>query len=64
VGILAECRGQANILEYKNFFDEPAHYYLVTEEISGGELFERICAKETCALSLVVWERVGVCEEG
>jgi len=45
VAILRECRGQPHVLSFQDFYDEEKFYYLVTEEISGGELFDRICEK-------------------
>merc|ERR1740124_1981375 len=35
-----------NIVTFYNFFDERHHYYLVTELIDGGELFDRILLRE------------------
>jgi serine/threonine protein kinase len=34
-----------NIVHLFEFFEEPTHYYMVMEIISGGELFDRIVAK-------------------
>lgn len=34
-----------NILSLVDVFNEPTHYYLLTELVKGGELFDRICAK-------------------
>jgi calcium/calmodulin-dependent protein kinase I len=34
-----------NIMTLREFFAEPEHYYLVTEFVSGGELFDRIVEK-------------------
>lgn len=45
VAILQKCKGQAHILDFMDFYDEDRYYYLVTEEIKGGELFDRICDK-------------------
>lgn len=33
-------------MQFKSFFSEKTHYYLVTELMTGGELFERIVEKE------------------
>lgn len=34
-----------NVVHLFEFFEEPTHYYMVMEVISGGELFDRIVAK-------------------
>ena len=44
VKILEEC-DHPHILRFVSFFDEGQSYYLVTELLSGGELFTRICEK-------------------
>jgi len=36
-----------NVLQYIDLFDEPSFYYLVTELIAGGELFDRIVTRVT-----------------
>ncbi|DAZ96535.1 TPA: hypothetical protein N0F65_011212 [Lagenidium giganteum] len=36
-----------NIMKLHDFFTEPDYYYLVTEFVSGGELFDRIVEKES-----------------
>jgi len=36
------CRGQKNIIQLIEFFDEEHHFYLVFEKISGGSLLEHI----------------------
>ncbi|ETW00902.1 CAMK/CAMK1 protein kinase [Aphanomyces invadans] len=35
-----------HILQLHGFFHEPAHYYIVTDLLEGGELFDRIIEKE------------------
>lgn len=35
----------SNIMTLKEFFVEPEYYYLVTEFVGGGELFDRIVEK-------------------
>ena len=35
----------SNIVKFLDFFEEDDFFYLVTERISGGELFDRIVAK-------------------
>ncbi|KAF0684485.1 Aste57867_23538 [Aphanomyces stellatus] len=35
-----------HILELFDFFHEPTHYYIVTDLLEGGELFELIVEKE------------------
>lgn len=45
VAILKECSGQPHVLKYLDFYDEDKFYFLVTEEVNGGELFDRICEK-------------------
>ncbi len=37
VGILAECKGQSNVLTYLGFYEDAHFYYVVTEEVH--ELF-------------------------
>lgn len=44
VAILRELR-HAHIICLYDFFDEPATYYLIMEQMTGGELFDRIVAK-------------------
>lgn len=36
-----------NIMRLQEFFEEPDYYYLVTEFVGGGELFDRIVEKES-----------------
>mmetsp|Transcript_65454 Transcript_65454/g.98718 ORF Transcript_65454/g.98718 Transcript_65454/m.98718 type:complete len:337 (+) Transcript_65454:284-1294(+) len=64
VAILMEMR-QKHIIRLYDFFTEPSTYYLVMEQMSGGELFDRIVAKayynekearDTC---LILLEAVG-----
>ena len=51
----------AHIIRLYDVFEEPANYYLVTEKMSGGELFDRIVqksyynereARDTCLILL------------
>eukprot|EP00529_Nitzschia_sp_RCC80_P001609 CAMPEP_0113509476 /NCGR_PEP_ID=MMETSP0014_2-20120614/37601_1 /TAXON_ID=2857 /ORGANISM="Nitzschia sp." /LENGTH=372 /DNA_ID=CAMNT_0000405319 /DNA_START=605 /DNA_END=1723 /DNA_ORIENTATION=+ /assembly_acc=CAM_ASM_000159 len=44
VGILMEME-HPHIIRLYDFFTEPSTYYLVMEQMSGGELFDRIVAK-------------------
>jgi calcium/calmodulin-dependent protein kinase I len=44
VSILQEMK-QSNIICLYDFFSEPSTYYLVMEQMRGGELFDRIVAK-------------------
>lgn len=44
VAILTEFK-HPNIIRLYDFFEEPSTYYLVMENMSGGELFDRIVAK-------------------
>jgi len=46
VGLLRKCK-HPSIIAFKDFFDEPEYYYLVSEVVEGGELFDRICDKTT-----------------
>jgi len=46
VGLLKTCKHRS-IISYKGFYDEKEFYYLVTEVVAGGELFDRICEKTT-----------------
>ena len=34
-----------NIIKLYDVFNEPRHYYLVTEKMGGGELFDRLMKK-------------------
>jgi len=47
VDILHGVKDHANILGFIEYFEDSEHYYLITEQITGGELFDRICEKET-----------------
>jgi serine/threonine protein kinase len=44
IGILRQFN-HPNIIQLYDVFDEKEHYYLVTEYMSGGELFDRIVTK-------------------
>lgn len=44
VRLLAKCK-HPNIIGFKEFYDEELYYYLVSEVVGGGELFDRICEK-------------------
>lgn len=44
VSILKELRHK-HIIRLYDFFHDPQHYYLVMEQMNGGELFDRIVAK-------------------
>ena len=44
VSILMEMKNE-HIIRLYDFFTEPSTYYLVMEQMSGGELFDRIVAK-------------------
>ncbi|OQS05394.1 hypothetical protein THRCLA_02460 [Thraustotheca clavata] len=35
-----------NVLQLYDFFEEPTHFYIVTDLLEGGELFDRIVDKE------------------
>lgn len=45
VGVLSEI-SHANIIDMYGFFEESKNYYIVTEYMQGGELFDRIVKKE------------------
>lgn len=58
-----------HVINLYDFFEEPTHYYLVMEIMSGGELFDRVVAKlyynekearDTCKILL---EAVGYCHK-
>jgi calcium/calmodulin-dependent protein kinase I len=66
IAILQELK-HPNIICLYDVFEEKQHYYLVTEKMSGGELFDRIVqksyynekeARDTC---LVLFEALGFC---
>lgn len=44
VSILQQMK-HPNIMTLREFFEEPEYYYLVTEFVGGGELFDRIVEK-------------------
>jgi calcium/calmodulin-dependent protein kinase I len=44
--LCASLRSHPNIIKIFDHFEESKHFYLVTELIHGGELFERIVSKE------------------
>ncbi|KDO20510.1 CAMK/CAMK1 protein kinase [Saprolegnia parasitica CBS 223.65] len=45
VGILKLMKHK-NVLQLHDFFEEPAHFFIVTDLLEGGELFDRIVEKE------------------
>mmetsp|Transcript_10879 Transcript_10879/g.25483 ORF Transcript_10879/g.25483 Transcript_10879/m.25483 type:complete len:307 (-) Transcript_10879:703-1623(-) len=46
VNLLRSC-DWPHIIKFKEFYDEKEYYYLITEVVAGGELFDRICDKMT-----------------
>ncbi len=46
VKILQNVKGHPNIVQMVDFFSEKDHYFLVLELMKGGELFDRIVAKQ------------------
>ncbi len=46
VQILKRLKGQSNIVQITDFFEEKDYYYLVFEFMKGGELFDRIVEKQ------------------
>ncbi|OQR82909.1 calcium/calmodulin-dependent protein kinase [Achlya hypogyna] len=56
-----------NVLRLLDFYSEPKYYYLVTEYVEGGELFERIALmeyyseKEARELVKTLLEAIGYC---
>jgi serine/threonine protein kinase len=46
VVILQQLRDHPHIIDLHDFFDEGDFYYLVMENMTGGELFDRIVAKK------------------
>lgn len=46
VKLLSECK-HPNIIRFVDFFDEAEYYFLLSEVVGGGELFDRICDKTT-----------------
>lgn len=46
VGILQELVQQKSVIRYVDSFDEAKFYYLITELMEGGELFDRIVELE------------------
>jgi serine/threonine protein kinase len=66
IAVLKELQ-HPNIIRLYEVFDEKDHYYLVTEKMSGGELFDRIVqksyynekeARDTC---LILFKAIQYC---
>jgi len=57
----------AHIIRLYDVFDENTYYYLITEKMSGGELFDRIVQKsyynekEARDVSKILFEAIGYC---
>lgn len=68
IAILKDLRHPHIIMLY-DVFDEPQYYYLVTEKMSGGELFDRIVQKsyynekEARDVCKIIFEAIGYCHE-
>jgi len=68
VAVMYELR-HPNIVRFYDFFDEKKHYYLVTELLEGGELFDRIVEKEFYSedearrVIQTVCEAIGFCHQ-
>ncbi|CAK4636147.1 hypothetical protein LEN26_010371 [Aphanomyces euteiches] len=39
----------SHVIKFVDFFDEPQHYYLVTELVNGGDLFDRLARRKVYA---------------
>jgi serine/threonine protein kinase len=58
-----------HIIRLYDVFDEPQYYYLVTEKMSGGELFDRIVQKsyynekEARDVCKILFEAMGFCHD-
>ena len=68
IAVLQELKSP-NIIRLYDVFEEKQYYYLVTEKMSGGELFDRIVqksyynekeARDTC---LVLFEALAFCHQ-
>jgi calcium/calmodulin-dependent protein kinase I len=66
ISILKELRHN-HIIRLYDVFNEPQHYYLVTERMVGGELFDRIVQKsyynekEARDVCKILFEALGYC---
>lgn len=45
IGLMSELKNK-HIVRLKNTFEDPHHIFVVMEKLVGGELFDRIAAKE------------------
>lgn len=58
-----------NIIQLYDAFNEPLHYYLVTEVMNGGELFDRIVQKEAYNekeardVCKILFDAIGYCHD-
>jgi len=68
IAILQDLRHD-NIIMLYDVFDEPQYYYLVTEKMGGGELFDRIVQKsyynekEARDVCKIIFEAMRYCHE-
>lgn len=68
IEILQDLR-HSNIIRLYDVFDEPQYYYLVTEKMGGGELFDRIVQKsyynekEARDVCKIIFEAMNYCHE-
>ena len=69
VRVLHALRDCAHIIRIHDFFEEPDDFYLVTEAMYGGELFDRIVTKsyynekEARATCTILLEAVAYCHD-
>ena len=58
-----------HIIRLYAVYEEPSYYYLVTEQMKGGELFDRIVSKsfynekEARDVCKILFEAIGFCHE-
>lgn len=68
IAVLTELK-HPNIIRLYNVFDEKEHYFLVTEQMMGGELFDRIVQKsyynekEARDTTLVLFKAIAFCHQ-
>lgn len=66
IAVLNELKHQ-HIIRLYEVFEEPSYYYLVTEQMRGGELFDRIVSKsyynekEARDVCKILFESIGFC---
>jgi serine/threonine protein kinase len=66
IDVLNELKHE-HIIRLYNVYEEPSYYYLITEQMKGGELFDRIVSKsfynekEARDVCKILFEAIGYC---